>query len=219
MDTSGTISLIISIISLILSIGAFFFAFRKYRRDKPILAISPYISSYSTQLQEFPELNFLKINASFIVNNTGDIPTSITASSGLIGLMPNKSVFESLYKSNAIIGNVNVNNLPIEIKANCATTINLEYTFQFDIFEALDSCLRPVSIYIKPQINENPTRDDIILHVRFYFVTTHNQVLKTSACVYRNDQSESKNVDSQNTGLLQSSVNLARNRKKDLQVT
>jgi len=215
-----TIPLSISILSLLISIIALFFSYRKYRRDKPILTISPYISSYSIHEHEFPTPHELKIKASFLVNNSGDISTSITESSSMIRLLPNSSIIELMLKQNAILGSVNPENLPVEIKANCTTTISLNYSFEYDNFQALDSCIR----FLIPErqdgkiILKSHTRDDVVLHVNFNFSTTHKQIMFCSGCIFREDQPESKIPDIERKGLLRSSVSLARNLEDELLV-
>ncbi len=203
---SDNFALYISIASLCVSLIALYLSYKKFQRDKPILAIIPYISNYSVQYEEFPKFNFLKINASFLVNNSGDIPTSILESRCLIELLPNASIIEAFFKKKSTLGHASPAALPSEIKANSTTTIELEYTLKFDNFDALDSCVRPTY----PGLHL-PTRDDVILHVYFVFLTTHNQTIEISSCVFRKDQPESKNPSNLNGGLLQSTVNRARN--------
>lgn len=212
LTQSDNFALYLSLISLGVSVIALYFSYRKFQRDKPILAIMPYISSYSVQYEEFPKFNFLKINASFLINNSGDIPTSIIESRCLIELLPNVSIIESFLKKKSILGHANPAGLPFEIKANCTMTIDLEYTLKFDIFDALDSCIRPTYPGFQP-----PPRDDVILHVHFMFLTTHNQTLEISSCVFRKDQPEAKSPSNINRGLLQSTVNSARN--SELRIT
>jgi len=215
-----TITLLTSFFSLLISVIALFFSYRKYRRDKPILTITPYISSYSIHEQKFPTPNLLKIKASFLVNNSGDISTSITESSSIIRLLPDLSIIDLMLKQNAILGSVAIENLPVEIRANCTTTITLNYTFEYDNFKALDSCIRFLiperqdgQIVLKSQV-----RDDVVLHVKFNFLTTHKQVVFCSGCIFREDQPECKLAESEMKGLLRSSVSLALNRNDELLV-
>jgi hypothetical protein len=199
-----TISLILSGLSILIASVALILHYIKFQRDKPILTVIPYISSYT--IQKMPEFNLLKIDASFLINNSGNISTSITGSTGFIRLLPNSSILGQMFKIKGILGTANPANLPIEIKANNTTTINLNYTFEYDSLNALDSCMRPIQIYITPQKPEIPSRDDVILHVNFNFLTTHQRIIKTSCCIFRKDQPESQRPDMENTGLIISSV-------------
>lgn len=178
--------------------GALYLHYKQYKKQRPIIECTLYKSHY--ELIKNSVKDIVQLKASFVINNTGNSPTSIVDCFGLILHPKLTPVSGNFIQSSAAKNSENQNILPYDIKANGSTKIELSFSFEINNFEFLDRCLIPIDM-------RNPIKReyrDLPLAVKFVFKHTHGKFEK-DGCVFRKDQSESEKVKGEMGPLLFSS--------------
>ncbi len=202
---------IFTIIGSLAGLISLYLHYNQYRKQQPIIKCYLFQSHYELIKNGLKEI--VQLKASFIVNNSGNSPTSIINCSGIIQIQPEYAPrIGNLIVSDAISNDIN-QTLPCDIKANGATIIELSFSFDIDNFMALDRCMIPLNS------NNIPRRkySELPLAIKFIFYHTHGS-FEEHGCVFRKDQPESGKVRPEIQNLLFSAVTVRNNKEKELRV-
>jgi hypothetical protein len=182
---------IVTIIGSIAGIIALIWQYKDYKQKAPNVTGILHHADY--EITKLEDRNTIKLNASFLIQNMGSTPSSITDSIAIIkfqqGLDKNLSY-------NAVKGTVNHTKIPCDIKANGATRIELDYSIDVSDPLILDRCAIPYNI----RDPKHPKPEDLPLAIRFFIKHTYGQ-FDTIGCVYRKDQPESQRIKGEQGGL------------------
>lgn len=184
MDLDNVIQ-IFTILGSFVGIGAFYLAYKQYKKNQPELEC--YVEKANYKILENSEFN-IRIVADFIVNNTGGASTSITAGFGYIRLHPEAEKYgTAVIDAQAKELKKNEEKLPIIIKSYSSKKMRFSFNFKADYPELLDRC--GVTIDLK-----NPKKWEWIdLPILSKFVFHHTQgKINTKSCIFRSDLPDSK---------------------------